>query len=214
MMNDYRTSLLFILIVLSNIGSGAAWGQLFGDRSTGQPFQSQRSQRPAAQAADSDVGTLEGNERFLRDNRSRDAFVGSDRSSLGGFVGSEQSLGSGRVPAATETLPETTDTSQRVNRPLPPLPDGAMYYPRLMLGESFQEAVPAANNPGIKRDQALEERLAKHAEGPIQVLRRGDQAILRGTVESQQMANRLKLLVSFEPQIYEIEDQLEVASGR
>lgn len=216
-----RILLLFALITLSNVGSGVAWGQLFGERSTGQPLQGPRPQRtaaqargPAAQAAEVDVGTLQGSERFLRDNRARGAFVGSDRRSLGGFVGSEQALGTGRVPAATESLSEPTDASQRINRPLPRLPDGVMYYPRLVLGENLQNSVPAADSPKMERDPALEERLAKHTDVPVQVLRQGDQAILRGTVRSREMADRLKLLVSFEPRIYQIEDQLEIVASQ
>lgn len=226
-----RIFLLFSLITLANVGGGVAWGQLFGERSTGQPLQSPRArgagvqaagqgfptpraQGPAVQAGEADVGTLQGSERFLRENRSRDAFVGSDQRSLGGFVGSEQALGVGRVQTATETLSAPPDESRRINRPLPPLPDGAMYYPRLVLGDEFKKAAPAANSQQLNRDQALEERLAKHIDVPIQVLRQGDRAILRGTVASQEIADRLKLLISFEPQIYRIEDQLKVVASQ
>ncbi len=232
-----RVVMLIAAVAFLDGGASVAWGQLFGERTTGQPLQSQRARtqrgqtptppraqtptNPAASDLETDaVGTLQGDERFLRENRNRDAFVGSDRRSTNGFIGSQQALGSGRVRQAVEDLPDTTDDASRINQPLPPLPDGAMQYPRLELGDDFPSltasdgaADDATEGSSPVPDTELQQRLEKHVNGSIQILRQGDLAILQGTVESRDEAERLKLLVSFEPRIYRIEDRLELAGA-
>lgn len=193
-----------------------AWGQMFGERNIGQPLQGRRQQGQIAPPDLEAVGTIDGNRRFLRDNRGRDSFVGSDREELRGFVGSQQAIGSGRVRAATDDLRPPPDESTRINRPLPPLRPGAMLYPRLTLadGMGVDDGPPAASPSDVlSPDPRLQESLAKHASGTIRVLRNGDRAVLEGSVPSRQEADRLKLLLSFEPGIYRIEDRLTVGDG-
>lgn len=206
---------LLAMLVFALCTETTVWGQLFGQRTLGQPLQN-RQQRTAANAAGTseDVGTLEGNERFLRENRARGEFVGSDRRSLRGFVGSEQALGSGRVTAATESLRPTVDRSRQLNEPLPELPEEGMYYPRLVLGEGFRkpttdETVSAER----QRTVTLQQRLRRHSEFPIEVELQGRRAILSGEVASSEQAKLLMLIVSFEPTVDTIENRLRVRSA-
>lgn len=210
------------ILIVSADATTPAWGQLFGERTTGQPLQSRGGPARTAGAGaggEETVGTIQGDDRFLRENRARNEFVGSDRRSTQGFVGSQQALGSGRVRAATESLRPVQDDSSRINRSLPPIREGQMQHPRLVLGDGFPdpfgdgEGVPSS--PGAAPRAArpapeLGERLRRHTDGEIRVFRDGEVAILEGTVASREVAERLKLIASFEPGVYGIEDRLMV----
>lgn len=190
--------------------SSVAEAQLFGPRSLGGPLQSRRGAAAAA-TLDDGAGTLQGNERFLRDNRSRNAFVGSNRGSLQGFVGSSQAIGVGRVPAATESLTPPPDRSATINRPMPRLPANTMYYPRLVI--DFDVASGGTSSGTFasgEADQVLSSRLSRIAEQAISVRRRGDVVVLEGTVESVAMAEKLAIIASFEPQVETIENRIVV----
>jgi hypothetical protein len=74
-----------------------ARAQLFGDRTVGQPLRGRQQQTrppqlgtaPGGQNVGGNqeaVGILSGNERFLRGNRSRNDFVGSNRANQSGFA--------------------------------------------------------------------------------------------------------------------------------
>jgi len=210
----HRTALLIVANLVVFFGFvDSAEGQLFGKRTMGSPFQSRRSAGPAPAAAGAEPGTLQGNERFIRDNRSRNAFVGADRSSLQGFVGRSEAIGVGRVPAATESLTPPPDTSRRINRPLPPLSAKAMYYPRLEiddLGASAESSTASSNLP--VRDAELEQRLSRIADSSVQVRREGTIVLLDGLVESRAMAEKLVIIASFEPQVDQVRSALQVRS--
>ncbi len=128
-------------------------GQLFGNRDLGAPAGSQlrspfgsgsggRVAVPAApgiggpnggQAMPGGAGLLDGNERFLRGNRSRQDFVGTGRNELSGFVGAGQAIGVGRVPAASESFRLEATSAARINKPMPKQPAKGPYYPRLVV---------------------------------------------------------------------------------
>ena len=203
-----RSLTMIALLLLVGGLAPSAQAQLFGPRTLGQPFQGRRG--PAQSAATSDAGVLEGNERFLRGNRSRNSFVGADRQSQQGFVGAEQAIGTGRVRAATESLTPPPDPSKRVNRPLPPLASDAMYYPRLVV--DFQ--IPQPQRVGDRTVggvvSELSERLSKMADGRVQVRQMGSVTILSGRVRNQELAEKLMLIASFEPDVDEIENRLVV----
>lgn len=206
--------------------------QMFGQRSLGGTLRPQpRPGQAAATAAETATGEIEGTERFLRGNRSRRDFVGSDRREQAGFVGSQQALGSGRVVAATESLQAEADPTARVNPPLPALPPKSMYYPRLRLdansfaafGSALRQARLEAINsninsmvgvitlpPADKYRITPEQRVTTFSKGSVQLTRSGEKAILIGTVSSAEEAERLKILLSFEPGIYEVENQVTI----
>ena len=109
-------------------GATARGAQAFGAQGaqTGQPG-------GQGQAGGIGAGLLDGNERFVRGNRSRQDFVGTGRNDLTGFVGAGQALGVGRVPAATDSFRLEATAAAKVNKPLPKQPAKGMYYPRLVL---------------------------------------------------------------------------------
>ena len=209
----YRKTLIGIIAFVATalMGEMVAEAQLFGSRSMGRPFQSRRATPQLPTDAAEAAGTLQGNERFLRENRSPRAFVGADRSSLQGFVGSSQAIGVGRVQAATETLTPPPDRSDRINRPLPKLPANGMYYPRLVLDESLVSE-PEDNerliNSVISVDAVLGDRLSRLAGGPIRVSREGDAVILEGVVADPSMVKKLAIIASFEPKVGSIVNRL------
>ena len=94
-----------------------------------------------------------------------------------------------------------------------------MQYPKLVLGEEFADpgsdsgdgvSTSGAALPAPRRAPEIEERLRRHTGGAIRVYRDGDRAILEGTVASRGVAERLKLIASFEPRVYRVEDRLRV----
>jgi len=55
-----------------------------------------------------------------------------------------------------------------------------------------------------------ERRVTTLSNGSVTLTRNGDKGILTGTVSSAEEAERLKIMLSFEPGIYEIENRLNV----
>lgn len=216
-----------VLVALSTPGDASA--QLFGTRPMGRPM----TIRPQAGGGEfpgtESVGTLTGRERFLRGNRTREDFVGGSRQEQRGFVGREDAIGAGRVRAATETLRPEADDSARINRPLPAMPPTGMYYPRIELSESLvvgdrvdvaggevmgsdSAGLRGAMTSGVGRSDpdrpTLDQRLSRLSGGRVTVVREGDRALLRGTVASREEAERAELILSFEPGVYEIRNEL------
>ena len=192
------------LLLFAGFVPTSANAQMFGvPRQTGRPIQS----RSTAAQAPEQVGTLQGNERFMRENRSTRDFVGSSRQEGDGFVGSVQSLGTGRVVAATETLQPPPDQSRRLNQPIPPLAAGAMYYPRLVL--ELERALPAPEQIVSQAEVRLEKLLPESAQNvSIQVIER--RAIVQGEVADEAERKRIEILLSFEPGIDTIDNRLEI----
>ena len=225
------SSVLAFMIML--VQHEIASGQLIGNRPIGAPVQSLTQQRaggnpafpipgnPGTGQANSGgigqasnaIGTLGSrmqidNTRFVRGKRSRQDVVGANRTDLNGFVGAGQALGVGRVPSSVENFRiETTKT--KINRPLPPQPAKGMYYPRLEIDfattasqvEWLQEG-PASINTS--------ERVAQVSEGNAIVMMSGTTAILRGTVNSVRTSELLVQLLSFEPGIDRVKNELVV----
>ncbi len=117
-------------------------GQMFGNRQMGRPLSRQAS--PGMAQSQEDVGTLQGNERFIRQNRRPTDFVGPDLRELQRFIGILQATPRGRVAPMTEGLRRRVDRSASLNEPLAPAPRGQMYSPRLEV--DFTEAEAAAGS--------------------------------------------------------------------
>jgi hypothetical protein len=154
------------MFLVSAIMAEPLEGQMFGQRSMGQPVT--RQSRPGGgqfpsqgqgmmpgmmpgmggampgQVGGAQQGIVQGQERFLRGNRNPQAFVGSDRRDQQGFVGSEQSIGTGRVATATEGM--RVESSRTRNRPLSAKSTRGMYPPRLVLDESFYVPIDGAES--------------------------------------------------------------------
>ena len=205
-----RLALPFALtILLGVIHASDASAQLFGTpRQIGNPLQRQASPGSATQSQEQ-IGSLQGNERFMRDNRTERDFVGSSRLEGDGFVGSVQAIGTGRVATAAETLQPPPDAAARLNRPLPPLAVGTMYYPRLMLD------LGVAPPPDQEVIQVTTSRLEKLLPTGIEGVRldvADRRATLSGTVADEAMKRRIEILISFEPGIDSVDNQLRIES--
>lgn len=221
---------LLLAIMLMLIQHEIAAGQLIGNRSIGGPALSLTQQRAGGNAAAPNPGTGQAssggigqasnaigslgsrmqvnNTRFVRGNRSRQDYVGSNRTDLDGFVGSGQALGVGRVSSSVENFRiETTKT--KLNRPLPPQPAKGMYYPRLEI--DFEKA----SSPGELHREGpasvdTSDRVAQFSAGNATITMSGTTAILRGTVNSVRTSELLMQLLSFEPGIDRVKNELIV----
>ncbi|TWT80828.1 hypothetical protein CA13_22740 [Planctomycetes bacterium CA13] len=207
-----RLSLMVLMMVSLLVSDAEA--QLFGERSVGQPLSRRTRPQAATPEAMETAGTLEGDERFLRENRSRNDYVGSNRGSLQGFVGSEQAIGTGRVRTSVESLREPPNRAGQINRPFPQIRPGEMYYPRLDIDVSDMADASYISAVALKRDAKLQSLLSQTAESDIVVFHQGDRTVLRGIVASEAMAEKLRILASFEPHINNIESQLVVGQIR
>ena len=217
---------LAALLVQHEIASA----QLIGNRAMGAPATSLTQQRAAAGATPPNVGIglasnggigqaanaigslgnrmQVDNTRFVRGNRSRQDFVGSNRTDLDGFVGAGQAIGMGRVPSAVENLRiETTKT--KINRPLPPQPAKGMYYPRLEI--DFNTTVSQNERPVEgPASQDVSDRVAQFSGGNASVTMAGSTAILRGRVNTIRTSELLVQMLSFEPGIDRVKNELLV----
>ena len=216
----YVSLLMAILNVL--VQHEIASGQLIGNREVGAPLASLSQQRAGGNAAapnpgigqaSNAIGSLGSrmqvnNTRFVRGNRSRQDYVGSNRTDLDGFVGSGQALGVGRVPSSVENFRIET-TKVKINRPLPPQPAKGMYYPRLEIDFKKASSQGELHREGPARIETSD-RVAQFSAGNAIVTMSGATAILRGTVNSVRTSELLVQLLSFEPGIDRVKNELVV----
>jgi len=203
-------SLLLTTIMIAGawtaVPPAGALGQLFGPRRLGQSLA--RRPGPGAVQTQEDVGSLQGNERFLRQNRRPTDFVGPDIRELQRFIGVLQGRVRGQVPSSTEGLRRRVDRSATMNQPLAPPPKGIPYYPRL----DVNIEVPAPRTELL--EQSALDTLARSpqmsATSRIEVWVEGRTAILLGEVPSARDRDLAAILLSFEPGISEIRNQLRV----
>ena len=206
-----------------------AHGQLFGNQTIGASASQLRSPfggggqgargailgpatAPATtgQTGAAGPGMLDGNERFVRGNRSRQEFVGTARSDLTGFVGAGQAIGVGRVPAASDSFRLEAANAARVNKPLPKQPAKGMYYPRLVLDLEGEYRELNAPTTAMSASPEIQRRVRNAGGDGVQVLVAGSTAILRGAVNSKRAAELVVNVLSFEPGIDSVDNQLIV----
>jgi hypothetical protein len=206
--------------------------QLIGNRSNtlGGPISSPSGRQQPGTRATSSFGTGLSNNgvtaanngfnstvsgRFVRGSRSRNDFVGSNRTDQQGFVGATQAIGVGRVPSSVDTLRIPKDRTG--NRPVPLQPASGMYYPRLEFDESFSlSPSEQAEGPDVKELplQAIQNRMTRIAGTEIGLEMVGRLAIVRGQVDSQRQADLLLSLLRFEPGVDEIRSELAIVNKR
>jgi hypothetical protein len=201
-MNRRHTIYLAALAVLM-LAAGPLEAQMFGERSLGQPLTRQKGYSQFKTA-----GTLQWNERFIRSNRDITDFVGPDTREMRGFVGNIQGRSRGRVPTMIEGLRERVDRSDTINRPVDPAPATGMYPAEIVLGF----APPTTDPPQVELQ--LTERLISSPKIPpssrFEVWVEGRRATLQGEVPSARIRDLAAALLSFEPGISEIDNQLTV----
>ena len=200
------TTLTGLLVVA--LAADTASAQMFGARQVGRPLS--RQTPPGFNQTQEDVGTLQGNERFIRRNRRPTDFVGPDLRELQRFIGILQATPRGPVTPATEGLRRRVDRSESMNQPLPVNPTGQMYYPQLEIDVSIAEIVP---QPGSLESNALD-TLARSPQmsgsSRIAVSMEGRTAILRGEVPSARDRDLAAVVLSFEPGISAVRNELVV----
>ncbi len=152
-------------------------------------------------------GGISQNGRFVRGNRQRGDFVGSNRTELKGFVGAGQAVGIGNAPSATSTLRLET-SSQRVNRPLPPLPKKSMYYPKLVLEQTDSARGEVIPSPEFQTE--IQNRLQRSGYPQVEVQWIAGVAVLSGQVATERERELAETLLGFEPGISEIRNELLV----
>ena len=182
------------ILVVWCLSVPAAQAQLFGrSRSLRTPI----ARQPGMSQASQDVGTLQGNERFLRRNRNRTDFVGPDLRELARFIGRLEGRVQGQTRTMTQDLRKPTDRTAAVNQPLPIAPKGQLYYPRLSPGFP----VPPVNGGWVEHQ--IVDMLARSprlsATSRIEVSVEGRTATLRGEVPFEADRDLAELLASFEP---------------
>jgi hypothetical protein len=190
--------MLFGFMLLS---SDTAIAQLFGPRSIGNPLQGRTR-------SGSGIGEVQGNERFLRGNRGRSDFVGSDSGDRRGFVGNEQATGSASTRTSTDGLQRRTDQGREINQVIPALAKKGMYYPTLRLG--FSLPTTAATDLGQRLGLELASSSRFSDRSHFEVLVEGTTAILRGEVSSAAERDVAEVVARFEPGIYQVRNELKV----
>jgi hypothetical protein len=86
-----------------------------------------------------------------------------------------------------------------------------MYRPRLSISASEMATDSFIASVVNQRDEKLALRLSKAAGSNIQISHQADRTVIRGKVASESIAEKLRILASFEPHISTIESQLQVA---
>jgi hypothetical protein len=206
-MRKIAISALGALVLVLATEVDTAHGQMFGARSVGQPL----ARRPGAGTAQTqqDVGTLQGNERFLRQNRRATDFVGNDVRELQRFVGALQARTLGQVTPTTQGLRRRVDRSESVNQPLGPARRGTMYNPRLDI--SFEAPpVPESLRPDRRALDILVRSPQMSGPSRIAVSLEGRTAILQGEVPSEADRDLAETLLTFEPGISAIQNDLQI----
>jgi hypothetical protein len=210
------------VVALSN-GYSVAHAQLIGNRTVGNAPGNIQQTPPSGRlgagsftnmgansgpmgAGGLNLGTTQGgiqtNGRFVRGNRARGDFVGSNRTELKGFVGSGQALGVGRVTSAVENI-KVESRAARINRPMPSQPKKGMYYPRLELDLSSRDTPELI--PATPASLELSQRVSKVAGIETKIQIRGRTAIIDTSSIPSESLDLVKTLLSFEPGIDRVE---------
>lgn len=233
------TSLCILTLVLVNWGTTTAEAQQ--QRTFGRPLQRQAGpQRLQDVSATAETaGGITGSERFLRESRQPGQFVGADQATTR-FVGSGAIIETGRVRSAVESLPPAVDPSRQINRPLAPAAATQPYAPRLQLqlppvsadafltrdrrvasgrGESNAagtEVPPAAAGDVFDSPRLIPEwtrLVARTGAENIQVRLEQRTVYLNGSVQDPRQREVAELIMSFQPGVSRVVNQLEVVRG-
>jgi len=179
------------------------------------------------------AGTVTSDRRFVRGQRDRTDFVGSDRGDSATFVGAAQGQTQGTVTSSTTGLRE--QTRRIVNLPRGPQSTTGVYLPRLSLNpataapttaagriqklsrqyrelrtrgtDSSPDAPQQAPQPDVSR------RFITRLRAKIEVSLEGRVATLHGVAASEHDRRLAGLLATFEPGIDSVNNQIQVQTG-
>jgi hypothetical protein len=86
-----------------------------------------------------------------------------------------------------------------------------MYHPQLVISDSMPVSdVEASRGFADAYRRTLSGRISEMAGESIEVIQDGETAVLRGEVETREIAERLTLVLSFEPRVYQVRSELRV----
>lgn len=234
-----QTSLWVLTLLLVNWGTPSAEAQQ--QRQFGRPLQRQAGPQRLQDVAETaeNAGGITGGERFLRESRRPGQFVGADQATTR-FVGSGAIIETGRVRSAVESLPPAPDLSQQINRPLAPATASQPYAPKLQLqwpaasadafltrdrrvargrGESNDSATAGPSTAGA--DASSGPRLipewtklvARTGAENIQVRLEQRTVYLNGSVQETRQREVAELIMSFQPGVSRVVNQIQVEGG-
>ena len=198
-----KYSLLLVAVALLDLPNAHA--QLFGrPRNVGRPISSRGGLENQAS-----IGRVTGNERFLRGNRGRAAFVGADRGEAQSFVGSEQARTSGTIVSSTAGITRMQDRSAQINQPLATAPLGTLSLPKIEL--SFDAtAIGTESNARTSVIKRVQRAVSLASPGGISVSVIDRTAILRGLVRSDEQRRLAETMALFEPGISQVQNLVQV----
>lgn len=177
--------------------------QLFGRRNLGSPV----SRRSAGGGGGTNA--VSGNERFVRGNRRRADFVGSDRRDQRRFVGSQIGQTSGRSRPVVSRQRGRNGAGRNLNPPYPAPKKNGPYEPRLEIGFEYGRSADEAtvNSTLTSRLEMLD---GLRRLGSISVSVEDQTATMRGEVVSERARSLAELVVLFEPGISNVNNELVV----
>ena len=210
------------VVVLATAGEALAQGLSGGSSQNRGSIQPPRSRvvpgRPGTSSGGSEldtemastaesIGQISGAERFLRGNRATDDFVGTDSGDAGGFVGSGSDNTGPIRSAITGSLVRTT-TGPAINRTRVRSPAPYMYEARLRVAFAVSpRSLPMQETKVVQR---LMRARAIDPASSIEVKLEGSTAILSGTVGSGREKSLAGMLLTFEPGISNVKNELTV----
>ena len=195
-----------LLMVMTIVTSA----HVFSDAATAQLFGSQSVRRAISRQGNTNVGQIQGNERYLRGQR-RQRFVGADQNEGIGFVGNEQARTSGTIASPTGGMKKFADKSNQINRPVADLRSTDPYPAVLILPESLR-AKPRNQLQVETLNENLTRELKRKVNDSIEVSVEARSATLRGEVSSVKDKNLAKLLILFEPGIDVVQNEIVIAN--
>lgn len=193
-----------------------ASGQMFGNRSVGRaveprptPAAGQERSGPAMES----IGTIvDDSARYLRGNRAATDFVGSDAANGSRFVGMSQAGTGEALQSAVDDTLRVETTAEQVNRLVEPVipPRLRLNAPRLELG--FAARPQPTQQVQLTAVQRLHSTLPSLDPDSFEVLVADGVTTLRGSVASERDRRMAELLLSFEPGIGRIQNELTVTT--
>lgn len=164
-----------------------------------------------AGGANNPGGLARQDSRFVRGNRQKGDFVGSNRTELKGFVGATQAVGVGTAPVAADNVRIETG-SLRTNRALPPMGKSGMYYPKLDLNSLVEDRESELiANP--RRFEQLQERVRERTNSVVSIRSEAGEVVVQGEVMSKRESELIETILGFEPGVDRVRNEL-VIRGR
>lgn len=152
---------------------------------------------------------LQGQDWLIRRNRGRGSFVGADSKDAVGFVGSEQAAeAAGAMRTAISAL--RLKSAAQNNPPLAARRKDDLYSPRLEVGFDYRTPEPVAVNSALAHH--LQSAGSIRWIRPPEVSVEAGTATLRGAVASERDRALAAQMLSFEPGIVAVKNQLQVSS--